>query len=103
MDTYRIFRLDADGRTTQPAITLDCGADHEAIEVARELAGPDTLAILTHFGELPGDAGYSPRFDRQAGAQPYQTQPASGQNVGMDLGDALLNLQSFGHSCAGPL
>ena len=63
----------------------------------------DTLAILAHFGELPGDAAYSPRYDRAPGAQPYQTQPAGAANIGIDLGDALLNLQSFGHSCAGPL
>jgi hypothetical protein len=45
MDAYRIYRLDPDGRLTEPAITLECGADHEAIEAARELAGPDALAV----------------------------------------------------------
>jgi hypothetical protein len=46
MDAYRIYRLDPDGRVREPAITLECGADHEAIEAARELAGPDALAIV---------------------------------------------------------
>ena len=61
----------------------------------------DALLILAHFGELPGDAGYSATFDRVAGLQPrlWRTRAATGTDIGIDVQDALANLQSFGHNC----
>jgi hypothetical protein len=63
----------------------------------------DALAILDRFGALPGEAEYDPLFDRYApdAAKPWRTAAAVGEHVGIDLQDALVNLQSFGHSCAG--
>lgn len=63
----------------------------------------DTLAILAVFGVGPGDAGYRPWQDRIAPdpAKPYRTALAFQEgDVGIDLSDALLTLESFGHSCA---
>ena len=61
----------------------------------------DTLEILGTFGYGPGDMRYVPRFDRQASdaQRPWLTAPAAGDQLGIDLQDAILNLQSFGHSC----
>jgi len=64
----------------------------------------DTLAILARFGANPGDGNYSPRYDRQIDAvKKYLSAAATGDQIGIDLSDALNNLQSFGHSCAGHL
>jgi hypothetical protein len=62
----------------------------------------DALAILEKFGLLPAQPGYDAAFDRMAPdpAKPYRTALATGSALGIDLQDALLNLQSFGHSCA---
>ena len=59
----------------------------------------DTLGILTMFGAMPGDGRYNLWFDRTApdSTKPWRTAAASD---GIDLGDALLSLQSFGHNCA---
>jgi hypothetical protein len=61
----------------------------------------DALAILDKFGRLPGDGGYDAALDRVApdALKPWRTAPATGGAVGIDLQDALLNLQSFGHAC----
>jgi hypothetical protein len=61
----------------------------------------DTLAILDRFGLQPGQQGYDATFDRMApdAQKPWRTAPATGAQLGIDLQDALLNLQSFGHSC----
>jgi hypothetical protein len=63
----------------------------------------DALAILERFGAQPGEAEYDPLFDRYApdAGKPWRTATAVGEHVGIDLQDALVNLQSFGHSCAG--
>jgi hypothetical protein len=62
----------------------------------------DALAILSKFGLQPVQPGYDATFDRVAPdpQKPYRTAQAAGQALGIDLQDALLNLQSFGHSCA---
>jgi hypothetical protein len=61
----------------------------------------DVLAILDRFGALPGGDRYHIFFDRYAPAEtkPWRTAPAVGEHLGIDLQDALLNLQSFGHRC----
>jgi parallel beta-helix repeat protein len=63
----------------------------------------DTLLILSHFGEQPGHPSYDAALDRFAPDtnKPWRTAPAVGDQLGIDLQDALLNLQSFGHNCAG--
>jgi hypothetical protein len=64
----------------------------------------DALAVLDKFGLFPAPNHPDNRLDRQLplGGQPYAPEEATGNNVGIDLQDALLNLQSFGHNCAGP-
>jgi parallel beta-helix repeat protein len=64
----------------------------------------DALAILERFGANLGDADYDPALDRYAPdpSKPWRTAAATGTHVGIDLGDALLNLQSFGHDCSPP-
>jgi hypothetical protein len=64
----------------------------------------DALAILDRFGALPGQPAYDALYDRYApdAAKPWRTAAAVGVHVGIDLQDALVNLQSFGHSCAAP-
>ena len=61
----------------------------------------DTLQILALFGTQPGDEAYDPLRDRMAGLPEavWRTRAAAGAAIGIDLGDALANLQSFGHSC----
>jgi hypothetical protein len=61
----------------------------------------DALAVLAKFGLQPGQQGYDATFDRIAPdpSKPYRTAAATGDAVGIDLQDALLNLQSFGHDC----
>ncbi len=58
----------------------------------------DVLDILGKFGLGPDNPGYDPKFDRQApdGTKLYKT---AADNDGIDLSDALLNLESFGHGC----
>jgi len=62
----------------------------------------DTLAILARFGSLPGDTLYDERFDRYLpdGHPGHRSAQAAGSEIGIDLGDALVNLRSFGHLCA---
>jgi hypothetical protein len=64
----------------------------------------DALLILDHFGQQPGHPQYDPLLDRYIPdlAKPWRTAAALGQDIGIDLQDALANLNSFGHSCAGP-
>lgn len=58
----------------------------------------DTLEILNHFGQNPGDPGYDQKYDRDAPTdlKPWRT---TASTTGIDLTDALINLQSFGHGC----
>ncbi len=62
----------------------------------------DALAILDLFGLQPDQDGYDVAYDRMITdpQKPWRTAPASGASLGIDLQDALINLQSFGHSCA---
>ena len=64
----------------------------------------DALAVLDKFGLFPAPGHPDNRLDRQqpGGGQAYAPEEATALNVGIDLQDALLNLQSFGHNCAGP-
>jgi hypothetical protein len=61
----------------------------------------DTLAILAHFGQGPNDPNYSSYYDRVAfyPELPWRPSAAFGLNVGIDVQDVILNLQSFGHTC----
>jgi hypothetical protein len=69
-----------------------------AIDVA------DVLKILFQFGYGPATPGYNAALDREAddASKPWRTSPATGVHIGIDVSDAILNLQSFGHGCAGP-
>jgi hypothetical protein len=64
----------------------------------------DVLAILERFGAVPGDPDYDRAYDRSIPdpARRHATAQAAGGSIGIDLNDALANLQSFGHSCAAP-
>ena len=57
--------------------------------------------ILSYFGDagLPSTPGDLRDRDNFGSPQPWQTYEA---NDGVDLTDALVNLQSFGHDCSGP-
>lgn len=59
----------------------------------------DTLLILAHFGHGPADDAGDDRLDRHApnALKPWRT---AADADGIDLEDALVNLMSFGHSCA---
>jgi hypothetical protein len=63
----------------------------------------DTLAVLLAFGTNPGPEpnDYDPLLDRYApiADKPWRTAAAVPPHVGVDLVDAILNLQSFGHNC----
>lgn len=60
----------------------------------------DTLDVLTYFGDAgTSTAGNLRDRDNFGAAQPWQTYES---NDGVDLTDALVNLQSFGHDCSGP-
>jgi hypothetical protein len=61
----------------------------------------DALAILDKFGLQPGQDGYAATHDRMAPdpLKPWRTAAATGLALGIDLQDALINLQSFGHTC----
>ena len=61
----------------------------------------DTLYVLSHFGRLPGDQDYSNLVDREAlyPEMRWRPFPANGLNLGIDLQDALISLESFGHTC----
>ena len=63
----------------------------------------DAVAILNAFGAAPQSPGYVASYDRFAPdpQKPYRTAAATGSHVGIDLADAVLNLQSFGHNCVG--
>ena len=58
----------------------------------------DVLEILAHFGHGPDDDAADNQLDRYApdAGAPYLTAAA---DDGVDHTDALLNLDSFGHSC----
>jgi hypothetical protein len=62
----------------------------------------DTIAVLLKFGTSPGAQGYDVLFDRVIGPPTarWRSQQATGSHVGIDLADALANLQQFGHTCA---
>jgi hypothetical protein len=61
----------------------------------------DTLLVLQHFGHGAQQDALDDKLDRSIPdmAKPWRT--AAAEN-GVDLADALANLRSFGHSCAGP-
>ena len=61
----------------------------------------DTLRILSHFGHFPGDDLEDVILDRYIidPQRPWAPAPATGSHVGVDLSDALVNLQSFGTTC----
>ncbi len=61
----------------------------------------DTLFLLGRFAEGPGSPGYDPLLDRYAPdpAKPWRTAPSLAP-LGIDITDALVNLNSFGHGCA---
>jgi hypothetical protein len=61
----------------------------------------DVIAILNHFGLSPGHPDYDPLYDRYAPDpnRPWRTAAATGAEVGIDLKDAIIALQSFGHDC----
>jgi len=68
----------------------------------RRIDVSDTLLILDHFGHGPNDDPLDDLLDRYSPdpAKPWQT-AASADTNGIDLTDALVNLQSFGHDCSG--
>jgi hypothetical protein len=61
----------------------------------------DALVILAAFGQSPAHPEYNSGLDRQSNdpTKPWRSAPATGNQIGIDLQDALLNLQSFGHNC----
>ena len=61
----------------------------------------DALVVLGHFGHGPNDDATDDLVDRWSPdpAKPYRTAEAPGQHGGVDLSDAIVNLQSFGHTC----
>jgi hypothetical protein len=63
----------------------------KAVDVA------DTIQILNRFGQ-PSNVSTN-RYDRAVGP-PGQGYRAVEENDGIDIGDAVANLQSFGHNCA---
>ena len=60
----------------------------------------DTMLILAHFGHGPGDDALDNELDRDAGGPGVWNTIAS--DTGIDLNDALVNLDSFGDDCSGP-
>jgi hypothetical protein len=67
----------------------------------RSIDVADAVAILGRFGLGPSAPGYDTRYDRYIPnqGQPWRTAWATGTNIGIDVGDVVVNLQSFGHSC----
>jgi hypothetical protein len=65
-----------------------------AIDVA------DVVKILSHFGHGPADDVDDNILDRSVGPPGFLFRSVA-DNDGIDLEDALANLQAFGHSCAG--
>jgi hypothetical protein len=61
----------------------------------------DALAVLDKFGCNPGDACYDSLLDRNA-PDPQKPRRSAQATDGIDLTDALVNLQQFGHSCSAP-
>jgi len=61
----------------------------------------DALDILARFGALPGTPAYDPIYDRYIPdtQRPWAPAQAVGNEVGIDIKDALVNLQSFGALC----
>jgi hypothetical protein len=61
----------------------------------------DSIAIIGKFGLGASAPGYVAAFDRYAPdpAKPYRTAAAVVAHLGIDLSDAIVNLQSFGHKC----
>jgi len=109
------FPNDADGDDDGCTDAQELGANHNAggqrdpadfwdfydVTGDRGIDLQDTLAILAHFGHGPNDDPFDQLADRmipgQYAAQPWRTAEASD---GIDLGDALNNLKSFGDGCA---
>jgi hypothetical protein len=58
----------------------------------------DTILVLTHFGHGPNGDALDDALDRRIPMawEPWRTASA---NDGVDLADAITNLQSFGHDC----
>jgi len=61
----------------------------------------DTLLILAHFGHGPADDGLDNILDRHV-PNMAQFWRSAESNDGIDLIDALANLQQFGHDCSAP-
>jgi hypothetical protein len=61
----------------------------------------DTIAVLNRFGFSPTHPGYDAVFDRYLplANRPWRPGAAEGTHVGIDIEDAIVNLQSFGHHC----
>ena len=109
--------IDGDGCADAAEIALDRNFGGERspfnfydwFDVAAPGGGPidgvidltDTLYVLSHFGRLPGDQDYSNLVDREAlyPEMRWRPFPANGLNLGIDLQDALISLESFGHTC----
>jgi hypothetical protein len=60
----------------------------------------DTLDVLLHFGASAPDG--SPADERDRGLNPLKPWRSAESDDGVDLTDALVNLQQFGHHCTGP-
>ena len=60
----------------------------------------DTLLIMAHFGHGPGDDALDNKLDRDVGGPGIWNTIAS--DTGVDLNDALVNMDSFGDDCSGP-
>jgi hypothetical protein len=111
---YNVVVLDSDGDGCDDAQELGLFASsggernpnnvYDFFDVThdRNIDLGDTLDILDKFGLGPASPGYDPLFDREVGppGQEWLSAQATGQSVGIDIRDALANLQSFGHSCA---
>lgn len=78
------------------------GWDFFDVTADQSIGLTDTLLILAHFGHGPATDATDALLDRYApdAAKPYRTAQAIATGTGINLADALLNLQSFGHSCA---
>jgi hypothetical protein len=61
----------------------------------------DVLLILSHFGHAHAFDATDPLLDRYGPdpTKPWRTAAALPATQGIDIGDALVNLQSFGHHC----
>jgi len=75
--------------------------DFYDVDGTKSITLSDTLLILEHFGHAHNDDALDPFFDRYVPDLLKPWRSAEALN-GITLADALANLRSFGHSCAGP-